>query len=35
VSYSYVDRNTWVGLDGLQPKAFENIVMTSFRYYLP
>ena len=35
MSYSYVDRNTWVGLDSLQPKAFENIVMTSFRYYLP
>jgi hypothetical protein len=35
MSYSYTNRSTWVGLDGLQPKGIENIVMTSFRYYLP
>jgi len=35
MSYSYTDRSTWVGLDGLQPKGVENIVMTSFRYYFP
>lgn len=35
MSYSYTHRNTWVGLDGLQPKGIENIVMTSFRYYFP
>jgi hypothetical protein len=35
MSYSYTYRNTWAGLDGLQPKGIENIVMTSFRYYLP
>ena len=35
MSYSYTDRSTWVGLDSVQPKGIENIVMTSFRYYLP
>jgi hypothetical protein len=35
MSYSYTNRSTWVGLDGLQPKGIENIVMTSFRYYFP
>jgi len=34
-SYSYIQRSTWVGLGGLQPKGNENMVMTSFRYYLP
>jgi len=35
MSYSYTNRSTWAGLEGLQPKGVENIVMTSFRYYLP
>ena len=35
MSYSYTVRDTWVGLDSLQPKGIENIVMTSFRYYFP
>ena len=35
MSYSYTYRNTWVGADGIQPKGIENMVMTSFRYYLP
>jgi TolA-binding protein len=35
MSYSYTNRSAWVGLDGLQPKGIENIVMTSFRYYFP
>lgn len=35
MSYSYTYRSTWAGLDSLQPKGIENIVMTSFRYYLP
>jgi TolA-binding protein len=34
-SYSYTHRNTWAGLDGQQPKGIENMVMTSFRYYIP
>jgi hypothetical protein len=35
MSYSYTDRTSWAGLNGLQPKGVENIVMTSFRYYIP
>jgi hypothetical protein len=34
-SYSYTHRGTWAGLDGLQPNGIENMVMTSFRYYIP
>jgi hypothetical protein len=34
-SYSYTHRGTWAGLDGLQAKGIENMVMTSFRYYIP
>ena len=40
-SYAYVYRNTWDGVTSISnttavhPKAIENIVMTSFRYYLP
>jgi TolA-binding protein len=33
--YEYVSKNTWSGMDSIQPKGIENIVMTSFRYYLP
>jgi hypothetical protein len=33
--YSYISRNTWSGLTGLQPNATENMFLTSFRYYLP
>jgi hypothetical protein len=38
--YSYIDRNTWVGTGStanvlISPNATENMVMTSFRYYLP
>ena len=32
--YSYIVRNTWTGVGG-QPHAIENMVLTSFRYYLP
>ncbi|HMH02166.1 MAG TPA: hypothetical protein VK555_12165 [Terriglobales bacterium] len=35
MSYSYIQRSTWAGLGGLQPRGNENTVMTSFRYYLP
>jgi hypothetical protein len=34
VSYSYTHRSTWVGT-GVEPMGIENIVITSFRYYLP
>jgi hypothetical protein len=32
--YSYIDRNTWTG-KGATPNAIENMVFSSFRYYLP
>jgi hypothetical protein len=32
--YSYIDRNTWSGM-GANPNAIENMILTSFRYYLP
>jgi hypothetical protein len=32
--YSYVVRNTWSGTGG-EPRANENMIFTSFRYYLP
>jgi len=32
--YSYLVRNTWTG-QGSDPSAKENMVLTSFRYYLP
>jgi len=32
--YSYLDRNIWSGT-GNSPNATENMVLTSFRYYLP
>jgi TolA-binding protein len=32
--YSYIERNAWSGIGGA-PKATENMVLTSFRYYLP
>jgi TolA-binding protein len=32
--YSYVIRNTWAGVGGA-PNAVENMIFTSFRYYLP
>jgi hypothetical protein len=41
IQYSYVVKNTWSGNNntptavGLQPKAIDNMVFTSFRYYIP
>jgi hypothetical protein len=32
--YSYLVRNTWSGIGG-QPHTIENMVFTSFRYYIP
>ena len=32
--YEYIVRNTWRGTGG-SPRAIENVVLTSFRYYLP
>jgi hypothetical protein len=33
--YSYIDRNTWSAVKGGNPSATENMILTSFRYYLP
>ncbi len=37
--YSYIVRNTWSGAAGIsvlgQPQGIENMILTSFRYYLP
>jgi hypothetical protein len=35
VEYSYTNRETWSGLDGVQPNAIIGMVFTSVRYYLP
>lgn len=35
VSYSYTRKNTWAGALGLAPRGHDNIVMWSFRYYIP
>lgn len=41
IQYSYLVKNTWSGNNntpaaiGLQPKAIDNMVFTSFRYYIP
>jgi hypothetical protein len=33
--YSYVTRNAWSGASSAEPHGVENMVFTSFRYYLP
>jgi Skp family chaperone for outer membrane proteins len=35
IQYSYADRVVWAVLPGYAPKAVENMVWTSFRYYIP
>ena len=35
MSYSFVHRSTWDGQNSISPQGHENIVMSSFRYYLP
>jgi len=35
MTYSYLTRTAWSGASSLQPKAVDNMVWTSFRYYLP
>lgn len=34
VQYSYLDRQAWSGVGG-QPHGIDNLILTSFRYYLP
>jgi len=33
--YSYVTRNTWSGALSAEPHGIDNMIFTSFRYYLP
>jgi hypothetical protein len=33
--YSYLNRSTWAATKGGNPSAQENMILTSFRYYLP
>jgi hypothetical protein len=35
IQYSYVTKSGWSGAASFQPKAVDNMVFTSFRYYLP
>jgi len=35
MQYSYITKSAWSGAAGIQPKAVDNMVFTSFRYYLP
>ncbi len=35
IQYSYVTKSGWSGAASFQPKANDNMVFTSFRYYLP
>jgi hypothetical protein len=35
VQYSYFTRTGWSGVAGISPKAVDNMVWTSFRYYFP
>jgi hypothetical protein len=35
IQYSYLTKSGWSGAGGIQPKAVDNMVLTSFRYYIP
>lgn len=35
IQYSYFDKNAWSGAEGIKPKAVDNMLWTSFRYYFP
>jgi len=35
IQYSYITKSGWSGAGGIQPKAVDNMVFTSFRYYIP
>jgi len=35
IQYSYMWKNAWSGAGSIAPKAIDNMVWTSFRYYLP
>ncbi len=35
IQYSYITKSGWSGAASIAPKAIDNMVFTSFRYYLP
>jgi hypothetical protein len=35
LQYSYITKTGWTGAASIAPKAIDNMVFTSFRYYLP
>ncbi len=35
MQYNNAQRKIWAGIDGVQPKATDNMFWTSFRYYIP
>ena len=35
IQYSYFSKNGWSGASNIAPKAVDNMILTSFRYYLP
>jgi hypothetical protein len=35
LTYSYITKSGWSGAGSISPKAVDNMVWTSFRYYLP
>ena len=35
IQYSYLTKSGWSGLNSIAPKAVDNMIFTSFRYYIP
>jgi hypothetical protein len=35
IQYSYLTKSGWSGATGIAPKAVDNMLFTSFRYYIP
>ncbi len=35
LQYSYFEKDAWSGASGITPKAIDNMLWTSFRYYFP
>jgi hypothetical protein len=35
IQYSYLTKSGWSGLNNIAPKAVDNMIFTSFRYYIP
>jgi hypothetical protein len=35
IQYSYLTKSGWSGLNDIAPKAVDNMIFTSFRYYIP